>query len=63
MAELGKASALGVGLLQCLALMPGVEGLLGFVRRHSYDGFVLYRAIAALVVVLLIAAGVRELTF
>jgi undecaprenyl-diphosphatase len=37
--------------------------LLRFVRTHSYDAFVVYRLIAAAVVVLLIVSGVRSATF
>jgi undecaprenyl-diphosphatase len=37
--------------------------LLGFVRRHTYTPFVVYRLIAAAVVLLIIASGVREATF
>jgi len=37
--------------------------LLRYVRTHSYDAFVVYRLIAAAVVVLLIVSGVRSATF
>jgi undecaprenyl-diphosphatase len=37
--------------------------LLGFVRRHSYTPFVVYRLIASAIVLLIIATGVREATF
>jgi undecaprenyl-diphosphatase len=37
--------------------------LLGFVRRHTYTPFVVYRLIAAAIVLLIIATGVREATF
>jgi undecaprenyl-diphosphatase len=37
--------------------------LLGFVRRHSYTPFVVYRLIVAAIVLLVIATGVREATF
>jgi undecaprenyl-diphosphatase len=40
-----------------------IEALLGYVRRHDYTLFVVYRLIAAAVVLLLIAAGTREATF
>jgi hypothetical protein len=33
------------------------------VRRHSYDALVIYRLIAAAVILLLIATGVRAATF
>ena len=37
--------------------------LLGFVRRHTYAPFVVYRIIVAIVVLGLIAAGVRDAAF
>ena len=40
-----------------------IVGLLGYVRRHDYSPFVLYRLIAAVVVLLLIATGVRGAGF
>jgi undecaprenyl-diphosphatase len=40
-----------------------IAWLLALVRRHSYDGFVVYRLLAGIVVLALIAAGVREATF
>jgi undecaprenyl-diphosphatase len=52
----GVLSAFGTGLL-------AIQWLLGYVRRHTYDVFVVYRLIAAAVILLLIATGVREATF
>jgi len=40
-----------------------IWALLGYVRRHSYSIFVVYRLIAAAIVLLLIATGVREAGF
>jgi undecaprenyl-diphosphatase len=40
-----------------------IAGLLRFVRTHSYDGFVIYRVIVGVIVLGLIATGVREATF
>ena len=40
-----------------------IGGLLAFVRRRSYDAFVVYRLAAAAVVLALIATGVRAATF
>jgi undecaprenyl-diphosphatase len=40
-----------------------IWALLGFVRRHTYSLFVLYRLLAAAVVLLLIATGAREAGF
>jgi undecaprenyl-diphosphatase len=52
----GILSAAGSGLL-------AIHWLLGYVRGHDYTVFVVYRLIAALVILLLIATGVREATF
>jgi len=52
----GTLAALGSGLL-------AIDWLLGYVRRHTYDVFVVYRLIAAAIVVLLILSGVRAGTF
>jgi undecaprenyl-diphosphatase len=40
-----------------------IFGLLRFVRTHSYDVFVVYRVVVGVVLLVLIAAGVREATF
>ena len=40
-----------------------IAGLLALVRRHSYDGFVVYRIVVGIGVLILIATGVREATF
>ncbi len=52
----GVLASLGAGLL-------AIVGLLDYVRRHSYDAFVIYRLIAAAVILILIATGVRAATF
>jgi len=52
----GTLAALGSGLL-------AIDWLLGYVRRHTYDVFVWYRLVAAVVIALLILSGVREATF
>jgi undecaprenyl-diphosphatase len=52
----GTLAALGSGLL-------AIEWLLGYVRRHTYDVFVVYRLIAAAIVALVILSGVRAATF
>ncbi|MGH3102476.1 MAG: undecaprenyl-diphosphate phosphatase [Gaiellaceae bacterium] len=43
--------------------LAAIWGLLGYVRRHDYTLFVVYRLIVAAIVVLLIATGVREAGF
>ena len=52
----GVLAAFGSGLL-------AIEWLLGYVRRHTYDVFVVYRLIAAAIILLLILTGVRSATF
>lgn len=52
----GVLSAWGTGLL-------AIEWLLGYVRRHTYGVFVLYRVAVAAVILLLIATGLRAATF
>jgi undecaprenyl-diphosphatase len=52
----GVLSAWGTGLL-------AIQWLLGYVRRHTYGVFVVYRLAVAALIVLLIAVGAREATF
>ncbi|MGZ4400579.1 MAG: undecaprenyl-diphosphate phosphatase [Gaiellaceae bacterium] len=52
----GMLAALGSGFL-------AVWGLLGYVRRHSYTPFVVYRLVAAPAILLLIVSGVRSARF
>ena len=52
----GTLAAAGAGLL-------AIGGLLGYVRRHDYTLFVVYRLVVAALVLLLIATGAREATF
>jgi undecaprenyl-diphosphatase len=52
----GTLAALGSGLL-------AIDWLLGYVRRHTYDVFVLYRLVIAAIVVLVIVSGARAATF
>lgn len=52
----GTLAAAGAGLL-------AIQGLLGYVRKHDYTPFVIYRLIVALIILLLIATGVRSATF
>jgi undecaprenyl-diphosphatase len=52
----GMIAAAGSGLL-------AIWGLLGYVRRHNYTLFVLYRLILAAFILLLIATNVRSATF
>ena len=52
----GTLAALGSGLL-------AIDWLLGYVRRHTYGVFVVYRLIVAALVLAVIASGVRDATF
>jgi undecaprenyl-diphosphatase len=52
----GTVAAAGAGLI-------AIDVLLGYLRRHDYSLFVLYRLAVALAVLGLIATGVRDATF
>jgi len=52
----GTLAAAGVGLV-------AIDVLLGYVRRHDYSPFVVYRLLAAGIVLAIIATGVRDATF
>ncbi len=52
----GTLAAFGSGLL-------AIDWLLGYVRRHTYDAFVVYRLVIAALVVLAILSGTRAATF
>ena len=52
----GTLAAFGTGLL-------AIDWLLGYVRRHTYDAFVVYRLVIAAIVVLVILSGARAATF
>ena len=45
------------------AVLIAIDVLLGYVRRHDYSVFVLYRLAAAAAILIVIATGVREATF
>jgi undecaprenyl-diphosphatase len=52
----GTLASFGSGLL-------AIDWLLGYVRRHTYDVFVVYRLVLAAIVGLVIVSGVREASF
>jgi undecaprenyl-diphosphatase len=52
----GMLAAAGAGLV-------AIDSLLGYVRRHDYSVFAVYRLAVALFVLVLIAAGVRDSSF
>ena len=60
----GSTGPFVVGMIAAAASgLLAIWGLLGYVRRHDYSLFVVYRLVVAAAVLLLIAAGVREATF
>jgi undecaprenyl-diphosphatase len=60
----GTAGPFVVGSLASLASgLVAISGLLGYVRRHNYSVFVVYRILVAAIVLLLIATGVRSAGF
>jgi undecaprenyl-diphosphatase len=59
----GSAGPFLVGMLAAAASgLAAISALLGYVRRHTYGLFVLYRLLAAAVVLVVIATGAREAT-
>ncbi len=60
----GMVGPFVVGSLASLAsALVAISALLGYVRRHDYSVFVWYRLLAAAIVLLLIASGVRGAGF
>jgi undecaprenyl-diphosphatase len=60
----GMLGPFAVGSLASFASgIVAISALLGYVRRHDYSLFVVYRILAAAVVLLLIATGVRTAGF
>jgi undecaprenyl-diphosphatase len=60
----GWAGPFLVGTIAAAASgLAAISALLGYVRRHDYSVFVVYRLLVATVVLALIAAGVRDATF
>ena len=60
----GWAGPFLVGTIAAAASgLAAISALLGYVRRHDYSVFVVYRLAAAAAVLLLIATGVRDATF
>jgi undecaprenyl-diphosphatase len=52
----GTIASAGAGFI-------AIDLLLGYVRRHDYSAFVLYRLAAAAAILILIASGAKEATF
>ena len=60
----GVVGAMIVGMIaSAISSYAAIAWMLAYVRRRSYDVFVVYRLIAGVVVLGLIAAGVRDSTF
>jgi undecaprenyl-diphosphatase len=60
----GSGGPFVVGTLAAAASgFVAIDLLLGYVRRHDYTPFVIYRLILALLILVLIASGVRDATF
>jgi undecaprenyl-diphosphatase len=60
----GSTGPFIVGTLAAAAVgLVAIDFLLGYVRRHDYTPFVVYRLIAAAVIVLIIISGWRHATF
>ena len=60
----GSTGPFVVGTLAAAAVgLVAIDFLLGYVRRHDYTPFVVYRLIAAAVIVLIIVSGWRHSTF
>lgn len=60
----GSAGPFVVGMIAAaVSGLGAIWALLGYVRRHDYSLFVVYRLVAALVIALLIAGDVRDAGF
>jgi undecaprenyl-diphosphatase len=60
----GSAGPVAVGIVSAgVSGFAAIWALLRYVRTHGYEVFVVYRLIAAAVILLLIATGVKEATF
>ena len=60
----GVAGPMIVGMIaSAISGYLAIAGLLSFVRSHSYDIFVVYRLIVGVLILAVIAAGLREATF
>jgi undecaprenyl-diphosphatase len=60
----GSIGPFVVGTLAAAAVgLVAIDLLLGYVRRHDYTPFVIYRLVAAALVIVIIASGFRDATF
>lgn len=60
----GSTGPFLVGTLAAAAVgLVAIDVLLGYVRRHNYSPFVVYRLLAAAAILAIIAGGLRDATF
>ncbi len=60
----GSTGPFVVGTLAAMAVgLVAIQALLGYVRRHDYSAFALYRLAVAVAVLIVIASGVRGRSF
>jgi undecaprenyl-diphosphatase len=60
----GSGGPFLVGTLAAAAVgLVAIQTLLGYVRRHDYSLFAVYRVVLAVVILIVIATGVRDATF
>jgi undecaprenyl-diphosphatase len=60
----GSIGPFVVGMLAAAAVgLVAIDFLLGYVRRHDYSPFVIYRIAVAVAILIVIATGVRSATF
>ena len=60
----GSAGPFLVGTIAAAAVgLIAIDLLLGYVRRHDYTPFVLYRLVLAAAIVIVIVSGARGATF
>jgi undecaprenyl-diphosphatase len=60
----GSGGPFLVGTLAAMAVgLVAIDVLLGYVRRHDYSPFAIYRIAVAIAIVAVIASGARHATF
>src|SRR4051794_7078523 len=60
----GQTTPLILGVIaSAISGYLAIAWMLGYVRRHSYDVFVIYRLVVAAAILIIIATGVRAATF
>ena len=60
----GSTGPFVVGTIAAAAIgLVAIDLLLGYVRRHDYSPFVIYRLVLAATILIVIATGVRSASF